>query len=128
MDAGTTLHVPDPGASYDSHLWMILSDPKIDPDHVLIVNFTSCQEWQDQACVLEVGEHPYIQHRTLVNFRGAKMVTLAQLHALKDSGKIKLHEPLSPELLKKIRTAVADSKMKMQYADFLIEQGVIEEC
>jgi hypothetical protein len=58
MDAGTTLHVPQPGASYDSHLWMIISDPKNDP--VLIVNFTSWEDWKDQACVLNVGDHPYI--------------------------------------------------------------------
>ena len=43
MQAGTTLHVPDPGASYDSHLWMIISDPGQDAEKVLIVNMTSWQ-------------------------------------------------------------------------------------
>lgn len=127
MDAGATLYVPDQGASYDSHLWMIISDPKRDSERLLIVNFTSWEEWKDQACVVNVNDHPYLRHRSCINYPGAKLVSLAQLHQLKDSGLLKLDAPLSAELLGRIRKAVADSKMKMEYANLLLEQGVIDD-
>jgi hypothetical protein len=126
MDAGTTLHVPDPGSTYDSHLWVIISDPKSDADSVLIVNLTTWEPHKDQACVLDVGEHPYIQHRTCVNFRAAKLVSLDSLQRLKDSGRIKTLEALSPTVLKKIRDAVPDSRLPLEYAELLAEQGLIE--
>jgi hypothetical protein len=126
MQAGTTLHVPDPGASYDSHLWIIISDPGQDAEKVLIVNMTSWKPQKDQACILDVGDHPYIQHRTCINYREAKVVTLEQLHQLQDSGKIKILDPLSPALLKKIRAAVPDSQMKLENAELLEQQGLIE--
>lgn len=126
MEAGTTVYVPDPGASYDSHLWMIISDPKLEPKKVLIVNFTSWASHKDQACVVDVGDHPYLQHRTCVNYRDAKLVSLDVLYQLKDSGKISTKEPLSEALLKKVRNCVADSRLPLEYADLLAEQGLIE--
>ena len=41
MKAGDTFHIPQPGTSLDSHLWVILSDPVLDDEHILIVNFTT---------------------------------------------------------------------------------------
>ncbi len=126
MDAGSTLYVPDPGASYDSHFWIILSDPKKDPARVLIVNLTSWEAWKDQACTFAVGDHPYVQHKTCVNYRDAKVVALEKLYQLKDSGKLKMGEPLSPGLLQKVREAVADSLLALEYADLLCSQGLID--
>ncbi len=128
MDAGTTLYVPDPGASYDSHLWMIISDPKTHPEKVVIVNFTSWEDWKDQACVVDVGEHSYIKKRTCVNFEGAKVVGLGDLLALENSQRLSRHEKLSSALLHKIRSAIAASRMKLNHAQLLIDQGVIEDC
>lgn len=125
MDAGTTVHVPDPGASYDSHLWMIISDPTKYPEQVVIVNFTSWESWKDQACLVDVSDHPYIRKKTCVNYEGAKVVTLAQLRELENSGAIKTHAHLSDELLDRIRRGVLDSRMKMGVADLLFEQNVI---
>jgi hypothetical protein len=41
MNAGDTFRIPQPGTSLDSHLWVVISDPVVDAERVLIVNFTT---------------------------------------------------------------------------------------
>ncbi len=71
MNAGDTLLIPLPDTSLDSHLWMVISDPA-QSDECVIVSFTSWRADKDQACVVDVGEHPYVSKKTCVNFRDAK--------------------------------------------------------
>ncbi len=49
MNAGDTFRIPQPGTSLDSHLWVVISDPVVDPDRVLIVNFTTRRKDSDPA-------------------------------------------------------------------------------
>jgi hypothetical protein len=124
MKAGDTILIDEPGTSYDSHLWMVISDPE-QADQCLIVNFTSWRADEDQACVVEVGEHPYIKHKTCVKFRGAKLVPIAKLEECLDSGRLVPQTPLSATLLAKIRAAVPDSRISIAYAQVLIDQGLV---
>ena len=59
----------------ERHAWVIISDPAVDPEHVLMVNFTTWDPHIDQACVLEPGDHPFITTRTCVNYPRAKEVS-----------------------------------------------------
>lgn len=125
MKAGDTLLVAEPGASYDSHLWMVLSDPEFDPERVLIANLTSWRADKDQACVLGPDDHPYIKHRSCVNYAGAKVVSAANIERLLEAGKVASHTPLDAELLARIRRAVPASRMALGHAALLEEQGLI---
>lgn len=40
-----------------SHPWIILSDPDINPDDVLIVNYTDARNISDDACELDIGQN-----------------------------------------------------------------------
>ena len=124
MRAGDTILIDEPGTSYDSHLWMVISDPQ-QGDRCLIVNFTSWRTDEDQACVVEVGEHPYIKHKTCVKFRGAKLVPITILEKCLDSGGLVSHTPLSPALLAKIRAAVPNSRISLDFAQVLMDQGLV---
>jgi hypothetical protein len=124
MNAGDTLVIPEPGTSYDSHLWMVISDPARGED-CLIVNFTSWRADKDQACVVDVGEHPYVKGKTCVNFRDAKLCKVRDLEALKAARHLEAHVPLSPALLNKIRNAVPESRMRWDCVQFLRVQGVV---
>jgi len=124
MKVGDTILVDAPGTSYDSHLWMVISDPD-QGSQCLIVNFTSWRADKDQACVVEAGEHPYIKHRTCVEFRGAKLVPIAKLEECLRSGALVSHEPLSAPLLAKIRAAVPNSRISLGFAQLLMDQGVV---
>jgi hypothetical protein len=66
MNAGDTLLIDAPGTTLDSHLWIVISDPALDPQRVVLVNMTSHRADKDQACVLEMGDHPYVSHRTCI--------------------------------------------------------------
>jgi hypothetical protein len=63
MDAGYCFLLSD----IDDHLWIIISNPKLDPDHVLIVNLTTVASYKETVCVLSVGDHPWIRHDSCVN-------------------------------------------------------------
>jgi hypothetical protein len=126
VDAGDSFLIPQPGASLDSHLWMVLSDPAREPQRIVIVNLTSWRADKDQACVLEVGDHPFVQHRTCVNFPMAKIVSRDQLQKLFDVGKLQSHAKVPPELLQRIRQSVPESRMPLEHADILVAQGLID--
>src|ERR1700678_1642254 len=110
MNAGDTFLAP----KFDDHLWMVISDPAIDPDHVVIVFFLSWQENYDQACIVQAGEHPFVKHATCVAYPAAKVTTNAKLDAAVASGKLKIKSPLSPALLEKIRQCAGASDITAQ--------------
>jgi len=124
VKAGDTIVIPLPDTSYDSHLWMVISDPS-QGDECVIVNFTSWRADKDQACVVEPGEHPYVSRRTCVNYRDAKRCKTGDLDKLIASRNLKNSAPLSAELLARIRNAVAESRMNWDCVQLLIDQGLI---
>jgi len=126
VNGGDTLIIPVPSASLDSHLWMVISDPS-QSDRCLLVNLTSWRADKDQACVVNPGEHPFISKKSCVNYRDAKWCPTADLDALLASNRINKHDPLSPELLKRIRNSALDSRMTMEHAQILSDQGLVED-
>lgn len=69
-----------------SHPWIILSDPNISPDDVLIVNYTDARNISDDACELDIGDHPgVITKPTRVNYRLAKVASIVMLKTCGDS-------------------------------------------
>jgi hypothetical protein len=127
MKAGDTFRIPEPGTSLDSHLWVVISDPALDAERVLIVNFTTRRHDSDPACTLQAGEHPFVHHETSVNYAGAKVVSSAEIQTLMQKGLLSSHAVLSASLLERIREGAASSqRMSLAHADILIEQGLIE--
>jgi hypothetical protein len=62
---------------------MVVSEPSKDPDRVVIGNRTTWRADKDQACLLQGGDHPAVQHPTCANYRDAKVVPLRSLLELK---------------------------------------------
>jgi len=123
MDAGSTFLL----TQKDSHLWIVLSDPAIDAENVLIVNLTTAHHLKESVCLLEAGEHPWVCHRTCVNYADAKVVPLKSLYALKDKGLLRLQNPLSAALLQRVREGAAPSvRMSLENAQILIDQRLID--
>ncbi len=123
MDAGTTFLL----AAVDIHLWIIVSDPLIDPDNVLIVNLTSLTPGKDHSCILRRGDHPWIRHDTCVNYQDSQVTTLKKLIAARDGKALIPDSPLDPIVLKKIRDdSLKSTKMPLEHADILIEQGLVK--
>lgn len=111
----------------DIHVWMIISDPVIDPSRVVIVNFTTWEPHLDQCCIVGKGDHPFLAHRSVVNFSRARLVAGEVLDQLRLAGRLQLIEPLSQELLTRIRRASLDSKtLALEFADILLDQELID--
>ncbi len=125
LEAGDTFIIAEPGTSLDSHLWMVISEPTASA-FVLLVNLTTFRADKDLACVLDVGDHPFIKHQTCVNYQKAKLIATAQLEKVLQLPHVKTHAKLTPQLLQKIRNASANSQhMELDMFQFLDEQGVV---
>jgi hypothetical protein len=123
MEAGTTFLL----SAGDIHLWIIISDPELDPQNVLIVNLTTLAPRKDQSCVLKVGDHPWIRHDTCVNFGDSNVTTLEKLIAARDANALMTQSPVSPQLLQRIReSAMNSTKMALDHAEILISQGLVQ--
>ncbi len=114
----------------DSHLWMIISDPKLNPTEVVLVNFTTWQHIHDQTCVVNKGEHPFLATKSVVNYRCPLIRPLEKLKKREQEGLLSNFPDLSPELLKKIQMGALNSRflplkaqiiMSEQFPDLLDE-------
>jgi hypothetical protein len=111
----------------DRQLWVILSDPEIDPGRVLFVSLTSHDVTKEDVCMIEAGEHPFIRHKTCAYYGDIREASLAKLAAIRDAGRLVTNVPVSADLLARIRRGVSRSKdIQYKYVDFLLEQGVMD--
>jgi hypothetical protein len=123
MDAGTTFLL----SAGDIHLWIIISDPKLDAQDVLIVNLTSLAPRKEQSCVLRVGDHPWIRHDTCVNYGDSKVTTLDKLVDARDANALMIQSPVRPDILQRIReSAMNSTKLPLDHAEILISQGLVQ--
>ena len=79
------------------HLWVVVSNPRIDRNKVVIVNMTT-DDGLDPSCILHAGAHPFVQHRTRIRYDMARIVSDADLERYVVSNTIRLHEPVSAEV------------------------------
>lgn len=86
-----------------SHLWVIVSQPDVDEDNVLIVNLTDVENHHDLSCVLDASDHPgIITKRSCVAYQFAKITSLARLQEALSSGLLYSRDPVPSETLAKI--------------------------
>ena len=132
MEAGDTFLIKDRFGI--RHLYVVVSDPQKLPDirfteHVFLVMFTSREEHKEDVCVLKQGEHPSITHDTVIAYKipPALFESLSVLQKLQDNGIMKQRQPVSPEILSKIREGYLRSRYKKSdIENFLCRQGVLD--
>jgi hypothetical protein len=62
MKAGDTFFLA--GGAADRHLRVVISEPAIDPERVLFVSMTSYDITKEDVCLLDVGDHPFVKHKS----------------------------------------------------------------
>ena len=87
---------------FQGHLHIVVTDPEDDDAQaVALANFTGHEDNKDQTCVVDVGEHPRVTKKTVVAYKYAFILRLAeQEDFVRRSTK---REDVSPELLAKIQ-------------------------
>lgn len=125
VEIGDALLLED--KSIDPHLWIVISDPAIDPDQVVIVNLTSHDDpSKDTSCVLQAGDHPWVTDATCVRYKDARIVPEAQLDELIKNKRLRPQEPVSDEMLTKIfRGAELTELLPLKCRKILQSQGLI---
>ena len=110
--------------SIRDHLWIVISDPSVDSEKVLIVNLTTWKEEKDQSCILEEGEHPFISHKSVISYADAQDTSIENLTAVQDSNQIVLRKPVDDAILTRIRDGLWRSPHSKQgHKAILNEQG-----
>jgi hypothetical protein len=108
-------------------LWIVISEPAIDPQRVVIVNPTTYTIDEQSACILHKGEHPFIRHKTAVRYRDARAVASADLPKLLMARKLTPRAACSAALLKKLRDGASKQAelLPEECRSMLDEQGLI---
>jgi hypothetical protein len=125
VKAGDTFLLKD--KAVDGHLWIIISDPDVNEDQVLFVSMTSYDITKEKVCLLDVGDHPFIIHKTCIAYEFAKTAPLKDLTALRDQGLLTMSQPVTAELLERIRQGVSLSRrIGVEHVNLMIVQGLLD--
>jgi hypothetical protein len=100
------------------HLCFVVLGPVVLPGygrrpHFVLVNATTCYEesQNDPACVLEKDEHPFIQHKSYIAYRYARIEPQENVERLA----LQRLEDCSPALLARIVSGVAVSRFTPKF-------------
>jgi hypothetical protein len=95
-------------------------------DPVVIVRLTTYRQGRDCTCILQPTDHPFITHATVVDYGLALDISNAGLEGFVGDGRAFLREPVSPEVLGRIRQGAAESEFMIEGCkQILIKQGLI---
>jgi hypothetical protein len=113
MRPGDTFITASPGTEVE-HLWIVVTKPGSDGTAVC-VNVTSAENSPDGTTQIEPGEHPFITHSSVVEYRRAKIVDIKGVEKILDDGdeapiRIERHKPCSSELMKRVRKGILGSE------------------
>lgn len=112
---GSTFLVPS--GPQGLHLFVLILGPIILPNYgtqpqLAMVSATSIRDGvpYDPACVLSLGDHPFIQHQSYISYRHLRIDPLGHVSNLVGSS-WKPHEACSQELLQRIINGVCISRL-----------------
>lgn len=81
------------------HLYIIIG---IIETQALFVNVTTKKDNSDCSCVLNKGDHSFIQHPSVINYADAKDCEINKIEIAIQKNVFKKHKSVSPKLLNKI--------------------------
>jgi len=109
--AGRSFTVPGPN---QAHLWIVLTDPDPSDDKVVAVMVVSEKPHTDKTITLNVGDHPFFQRASNIDYGSAKHFPRVKLEN-QVNGRGKLRQDVSPALLEKARAGIFRSSRCPNY-------------
>ena len=78
-------------------------------------------------CLIDAGEHPKVKHKTCICYKPARQASLENLDRLRDSQYLKMQEPVSPEILRRIRRGVSLSRrIDLEHIELMEDQELLD--
>jgi hypothetical protein len=112
---GQTLLVP---SGSGLHLFFLILGPVVLADYgsapqLAMVSATTLRDGipHDPACVLEAGEHPFIQHRSYLAYRYMRLDSSLHVEKMVSGAVWKPHDPCAADLLKRVVAGVCRSRL-----------------
>jgi hypothetical protein len=104
------------------HLFFVITDPLKNSGVFHIVNITTNHIRAGKECVLNVGDHEWINQVSFVSFRDAREIDVKMSKAIDSliGGKVKMHPPLKAAVIQKIIEAAKNSRsIPVEFKKFL---------
>lgn len=92
------------------HLWIIVSDPNIDHQRLVLVPMSTLEEYKECICRIDEGEHPRAQHDSVIEYRFAKVRSSEWLQDKVNEHKARKREDFGQNLLDRIHGKAEDSR------------------
>jgi hypothetical protein len=90
-------------------------------DVVLLVNITTPKIGCDNSCCINIGEHSFVTHTSVVNYADSRITPIANLEYCLGNGIFKKNNPVSKQLLRKIQDgALKSPDIREGHRNFLI--------
>ncbi len=119
ITAGNTFLIPTPPDYEIKHLYVVVIIVN-NNDEAILVNITTKKENSDISCILNIGDHDFIDRESVINYKEAIKPKIEFLKANIQNNKIFPHKPVSADLLKRIQDGAVNSKhMKLQYKKYI---------
>lgn len=115
MNPGDTFLSLSPGSL--DHLWIVVTPPNRD-NEIAIVNMTTKRADSDLACEIAVGDHPFVQHDTVISYADAQLVPHQLIESNVRKAVLPTRAPVSRELLRRIQYgALASDRTPIKVQD-----------
>lgn len=113
----------------EGHLFVVLSDPQQNPDRIVLAMLTTLEDWKDDSCTLNPGDHPFICHPTCVDYAGRQGTPAVEtLESGLKAGTIRRQEPLQKEVLLKVLKGADESDfIPMGHWRLLDDQNLFDQ-
>jgi hypothetical protein len=114
-----TLLMPS-GPDEGQHLYVIMTNP-CDEGQSLLVSLSSIKEgrFHDPACIIEVGEHPFVTKRSYVEYRLSRIIRCDHITKCVDGWTFTPKADVSDDLYAKIAAGIGasefSSKLTIKY-------------
>jgi len=128
LAAGDSFFAPWPEEDAVIHLFFVISSPEKDMKRVVVVPLMTWDEYKESTCTLEPGEHPFVRHKSYIDFGCAAKVDGDEIDKKIRSNEFRKHKPASVKLLKKIRDGAGKSEyLALGLRDILEDQDLVDQ-
>jgi hypothetical protein len=102
----------------DKHLFVVIAPAR--SGKYLCVNLTSKRNNSDTSCVLQPGDHPFVKHESVINYKDTREVDPAVIQNQISRGNSQPYQSVSSEVLNRIQQGGLISKrLKNKYKEYL---------
>ena len=130
LRAGDCLLIADPADESSAHFGIVISDPSLNAQSILLVGLTTWEDYKDDSCILEPADWPelsFLRHRSCIDYRHALCASEAEIETWVKSGRAQFRGSVTPALLDRARRGAQETRfLAMKYVLLLADQGLIE--